>query len=72
MLFIHYSLVGNQANLNIPVKNGILSIQPSHNGYVDADIVSQITGSTLEQLRAINSNIASILRAQEKINSARP
>lgn len=61
-LFSILSMIGNRANLNIPVADGIISIQPM-NGVVDSNLVSQIDMETLEQLRQLQDNLDIIMQA---------
>lgn len=61
-LFFISSIIGNRANLNIPIADGIISIQPM-NGVVDSSLVSQIDKKTLEQLRQLQDNLDIIMQA---------
>lgn len=58
-----FSGIGQSANINIPTANGVFSIQPSCNGIVDANVVSQIDNNTLEQLRRLQDNLDMIMQA---------
>lgn len=59
-----FSLLGEQANLNIPVANGMLSVKPSSDGIIDAALVRQIDDRTLKELRALAENINTIIDAK--------
>lgn len=59
----HYSVISNNANLNIPLADGLLiSIQPAKDGVVDPQIVSRIDQTTLEELRRLQDNIDMIMQ----------
>lgn len=57
------SIIGNGANINIPTAHGVFTIQPSCNGVVDANVVSQIDSNTLEDLRRLQDNLDMIMQA---------
>lgn len=60
-------MVGNRANLNIPIADGIISIQPSLDGVVDPLLVSQIDKNTLQQLRQLQDNLDVIMQFANNI-----
>lgn len=50
------------ANINIPVPNGILSLQPTHMTSVDCELASRIDPEVLDQLRMLQSNLNMIVQ----------
>lgn len=54
--------MGSRANINIPVANGVFTIQPSNNGVVDANIISQLNIETLNELRQLQDNLDLIMQ----------
>lgn len=60
-------MIGNNANINIPIANGVFSIQPSADGVVDPSLVSQIDAHTLEQLRQLQDNLDIIMQVASNI-----
>lgn len=57
-----FSCLGNNANLNIPLSDGVLCIQPAMGGMVDPDLVSRIDKRTLDELRRLQDNIDMIMQ----------
>ncbi|XP_031619827.1 borealin isoform X2 [Contarinia nasturtii] len=56
------SVLGNNANLNIPLADGVICIQPAMGGMVDRDLVSRIDKQTLDDLRQLQDNIDMIMQ----------
>lgn len=54
--------MGNNANLNIPLADGVICIQPASGGMVDRELVSRIDKQTLEELRRLQDNIDMIMQ----------
>lgn len=54
--------MSNNANLNIPLADGILCIQPSNNGTVDPALLSRIDQNTMDQLRQLQENLELIMQ----------
>lgn len=54
--------MGNNANLNIPLSDGVLCIQPTMSGMVDPELVSRIDKQTLDELRRLQDNIDMIMQ----------
>lgn len=54
-------MTGN-ANLNIPLADGIICIQPSNDGTVDPALLSRIDNNTLDQLRQLQENLEIIMQ----------
>lgn len=56
------------ANINIPIKDGMFSMQPNAITDVDSDLVSRIDTSTLDQLRQLQANLNVVMNT---INSTK-
>ncbi|XP_052888878.1 borealin-like [Anopheles moucheti] len=73
-----YSLTGSpvvnavmtkhMANVNIPVSNGVLSLQPTDLEDVDAKFLPKIDYATLEHLKKLQSNLNKIMQYAEECN----
>lgn len=58
-----FSVISNNANLNIPLADGLLvSIQPAMDGMVDPNIISRIDKNTLKDLRRLQDNTDMIMQ----------
>lgn len=55
------SVINGNANINIPISDGIFSIQPSAITNADADLVSRIDPAVLQQLRQLQTNLNMIM-----------
>lgn len=55
-------MLGNNANLNIPLADGVICIQPASGGMVDPELVSRIDKQTLDELRRLQDNIDMIMQ----------
>lgn len=55
-------MLGNNANLNIPLSDGVICIQPAMGGCVDPELVSRIDKTTLDELRRLQDNIDMIMQ----------
>lgn len=49
------------ANINIPIKDGMFSMQPNAITDVDSDLVSRIDNSTIRQLKQLQANLAVVM-----------
>lgn len=49
------------ANINIPIKDGMFSMQPNAITDVDSDLVSRIDTSTMAQLRQLQANLNMVM-----------
>ncbi|XP_055315133.1 borealin isoform X2 [Sitodiplosis mosellana] len=56
------SVLGNNANLNIPLADGVICIQPAMGGSLDPELVSRIDKQTLDELRRLQDNIDMIMQ----------
>lgn len=45
------------ANINIPIKDGVFSMQPNAITDVDSELVSRIDPNTLKQLKQLQENL---------------
>lgn len=61
-------MLSNNANLNIPLADGVICIQPAMGGIVDPDLVSKIDKNTLEELRRLQDNIDIIMQCAANPN----
>lgn len=57
--------MSSNANLNIPLSDGIICIQPAMDGTVDPLLVSRIDKNTLDQLRQLQDNLELIMQAAQ-------
>lgn len=53
--------VNDNANINIPIENGVFSIQPSMITSVDSHLISRIDSTTMDQLRQLQTNLNIIM-----------
>uniref|UniRef100_A0A182J112 Borealin C-terminal domain-containing protein n=1 Tax=Anopheles atroparvus TaxID=41427 RepID=A0A182J112_ANOAO len=58
----------NMANVNIPVSNGVLSLQPTDLGDVDPEGLPTIDFDTLEHLKKLQANLNKIMQYAEECN----
>lgn len=58
----NFSILGNNANLNIPLADGVICIQPEKGGMVDPELCSRIDKRTLDDLRRLQDNIDMIMQ----------
>lgn len=56
------------ANINIPIKDGMFSMQPNAITDVDSDLVSRIDSATMRQLRQLQANLAFVMNSFTKGN----
>lgn len=49
------------ANINIPIKDGMFSMQPNAITDVDSDLVSRIDNSTMRQLKQLQANLTFVM-----------
>lgn len=61
-------MMSNNANLNIPLADGVICIQPAMGGIVDPDLVFKIDKNTLEDLRRLQDNIDIIMQCAANSN----
>lgn len=54
------------ANINIPIKDGMFSMQPNAITDVDSDLVSRIDSDTMRQLRQLQANLAFVMSTIQK------
>lgn len=54
-------VIREEANINIPIANGILSLQPSEMSENNSILLSKIDSETLKQLRTLHSNLELIM-----------
>lgn len=58
----------NTANVNIPVPNGVLSLQPTDLEDVDAESMPKLDFATLEHLKKLQANLNKIMQYAEECN----
>lgn len=58
----------NMANVNIPVPDGVLSLQPTDMEDVDKQFLPKIDHATLEHLKKLQSNLNKIMQYAEECN----
>ncbi|XP_058129848.1 borealin-like [Anopheles ziemanni] len=58
----------NMANVNIPVPNGVLSLQPTDMDDVDPEALPPIDHATLEHLKKLQTNLNKIMKYAEDCN----
>ncbi|KAJ6634784.1 Borealin [Pseudolycoriella hygida] len=51
------------ANINIPIKEGIFSMQPNAITNVDAELVERIDSKTIRQLKQLQTNLAIVMNS---------
>uniref|UniRef100_A0A182PI73 Borealin C-terminal domain-containing protein n=1 Tax=Anopheles epiroticus TaxID=199890 RepID=A0A182PI73_9DIPT len=61
-------VANNTANVNIPVPNGVLSLQPTVLDDDDTQFLSKIDHATLEHLKQLQANLNKIMQYAEECN----
>lgn len=54
------------ANINIPIKDGMFSMQPNAITGVDSDLVARIDTATFRQLKQLQANLAFVMNTIQK------
>ncbi|KAM8715720.1 hypothetical protein ACLKA7_002724 [Drosophila subpalustris] len=54
------------ANVNIPIRNGVLSLRPKKLGEVQADLLENLDADTLKQIKTLNENLQLIVDTASK------
>lgn len=65
-LFFCSGALQGMANINIPIKDGMFSMQPNAITDVDSDLVSRIDSDTMRQLRQLQANLAFVMSTIQK------
>lgn len=60
---ISSSAVDDMANVNIPVRNGILSIRPTEMDSIDPRILTKIDSKTIDHLKQLQTNLDMLMKA---------
>lgn len=54
------------ANVNIPIRNGVLSLRPKKLAEVQADLIENLDSDTLNQIRTLHENLQMIVNTASK------
>uniref|UniRef100_A0A182RCX7 Borealin C-terminal domain-containing protein n=1 Tax=Anopheles funestus TaxID=62324 RepID=A0A182RCX7_ANOFN len=65
---VNEAMTRHMANVNIPVSNGVLSLQPTDLGDVDTKFLPKIDYATLEHLKKLQANLNKIMQYAEECN----
>lgn len=66
IFFLFYRLPENIAHLNIPLRNGVISMRPKKLADVNQQILEDLDPVTVDQLRTLKTNIDKIVSMVDK------